>query len=297
MIPAILFAVGVSTFFVGRTRYKTTAPDGAVLIRTWRVMRYAMANRGGPPVEHWLDRSKGIPGAEWTDKFVEELQRTLKACQVFLFYPFYWALYGNMSDNFINQGINMSRPSWLGPEQLNLINSLVLVISIPIFDAYIFPYLRRKGMRLGPITRITIGFLIVVSGFVYVTILQQVLYSTGPYYNFANWNKSMGPPVNDLSVWWQMPPYAFIAISEIFASASGLEFAFKKAPVELKSVVMSLFLLTNCGGSLIGMLLAPLSKDPYLVILFAVQSAVLLVVTGVFWILFRKLDDVEDTDI
>jgi len=292
MIPAVLFAVGVTIFFIGRRRYVAKPPDGSVLINTWHCLRYAMTHRG-PIVDHWLDNAKGVPGVGWDDTFVEELKRTLKACQVFLFYPFYWALYANMSDNFINQGINMRRPSWLGPEQLNLINSLVLVLSIPLFDSYIFPFARRFGMRLGPITRITIGFLIVVGGFVYVTILQQVLYSTGPFYDFSKWDKSMGPPVNDLSVWWQMPPYAVIAISEIFASATGLEFAFKQAPTKLKSVVMSLFLLTNCGGSLIGMILAPLSKDPYLVILFAVQSAVLLVVSGIFWLVFRKLDDVD----
>jgi len=293
MIPAILFAIGVTAFVFGRSRYIMSPPEGVVIIRTWKLMVYAIRNRGGPRVDHWLDRAKGVPGVDWNDTFVDEVKRTLKACQVFLFYPFYWALYGNMSDNFVNQGINLQRPSWLGPEQLNLINSLVLVISIPFFDAYFFPIMRRRGFRLGPITRITIGFLIVVSGFIYVTILQQVLYNTGPFYNFANYKKSMGPPVNNLSVWWQMPPYAFIAISEIFASVTGLEFAYKQAPVELKSVVMALFLLTNCGGSLIGLALAPLSKDPYMVILFAVQSAVLLVVTGIFWILFRKLDNVE----
>jgi len=292
LIPACLFAVGVVVFFLGRARYVTKAPDGTVLIRTYRILRYAASTRG-EPVEHWLDRAKGVPGAEWSDKFVDELKRTLQACAVFIFYPFYWALYNNMSDNFINQGINMRRPDWLGPEQLNLINSLVLVVSIPLFDRVIFPFLRARGFRLGPITRITLGFLIVVSGFIYVTVLQIVLYNTGPFYNFSTWTKDQGEPINDLAVWWQMPPYAIIAISEIFASATGLEFAFKRAPVELKSVVMSLFLLTNCGGALIGMGLAPLSKDPYMVTLFAVQTIVLVIATAVFWFLFRKLDDDE----
>jgi len=132
-------------------------------------------------------------------------------------------------------------------------------------------------------------------GFIYVTVLQAVLYNTGPWYNFTDLT-GLPPntdPVNDLAVWWQMPPYAVIAISEIFASATGLEFAFKQAAPELKSIVMALFLLTNCGGSLIGMFLAIWSFDPYFVTVFAVQTAMLAVITVIFYFLFRKLDDVE----
>jgi len=99
--------------------------------------------------------------------------------------------------------------------------------------------------------------------------------------------------MNDLSIWWQMPPYAIIAISEIFSSATGLEFAFKFATPELKSTVMALFLLTNCGGSIIGILTAPLSKDPYMVTLLASQTGIMAVIAVIFYYLFRHLDDVD----
>jgi len=293
MVPAIVFVIGIIVFASGRSKYIGGGADGTVLKKTWGCMRYAMRNKGGAPVTHWLDRSK-VPGQLWDDVFVDDLKRTLKACSVFLFYPFYWALYSNMSDNFINQGINMKRPDWLGPEQLNVVNSLVLVLTIPIFDQFIFPRLRKAGFRLGPIARITIGFAIVVLGFVYVTILQDKLYKTGPWYNFTDLTGLKEKyPVNDISVWWQLPPYIVIAISEIFASATGLEFAYKQAPPDLKSIVMALFLLTNCGGSLIGMLLAIWSKDPLFVDVFAVQTALMAVMGTIFWFLFRKLDDDE----
>lgn len=187
----------------------------------------------------------------------------------------------------------MKRPDWLTPENLSIINPLVLVVSIPIFDQFFFPMMRRMGFRLGPIARITTGFWIVIIGFIYATILQHMLYKSGPYYDFQNVPADVKEPINDFSVWWQMPPYAFIAWSEVFASATGLEFAFKRAAPELKSIVMSLYLLTNCGGSLIGLFLAPISKDPYMVILFGSQTAALAVVSVVFWFMFRKLDDDE----
>jgi dipeptide/tripeptide permease len=37
----------------------------------------------------------------------------------------------------------------------------------------------------------------------------------------------------------------------------------------MKSFIMSLFLLTSAGGSVLGMLVAPWAKDPYLVWMYA----------------------------
>ncbi|RKP26562.1 hypothetical protein SYNPS1DRAFT_27753 [Syncephalis pseudoplumigaleata] len=168
-----------------------------------------------------------------------------------------------------------------------------IVIAVPLFDSFIFPFLRRRGLRLGPITRITIGFTIVTIGFVYASVLGRILYNSGPYYDYAHIKNPDGDLQNDLSIWWQFPPYIAIAISEIFASATGLEFAYKRASPELKSIVMSLFLLTNCGGSLIGLALATLSADPYIVILLAVETSIMAVFTVIFYFCFRHLDNEE----
>ncbi|KAI9229405.1 MAG: POT family-domain-containing protein [Piptocephalis tieghemiana] len=295
MIPAIVFFFGIVAIILGRKKYVTKNPNGTVLRKVIRCIRYARKNKSKlAPGAYWLDAAKGQgPDGEWDDLFVDGLGRSIQACKVFLFYPFYWALYGNMQDNFINQGVNLKRPSWLGPEQLNLVNSIVLIICIPLFDRFFFPVMRRFGFKLGPIVRITIGFTICTLGFVYVTVLQNALYNTGPYYNFQDLTglPKGEDPVNDISVWLQVPPYIFIAISEIFASATGLEYAFKQAPSEMKSLVLALFLFTNCGGSLIGLILSIWSKDPNFVYVFGIQTGILGVMTIIFYFVFRKFDN------
>ncbi|KAJ1719300.1 hypothetical protein LPJ61_006335 [Coemansia biformis] len=289
MIPAIAFFVGIIAFMVGTKKYVKKQPQGTVLVKVWRCMRYARKNRRQGQ-KHWLDGALGAEGQEWNDEFVIGLQRSLSACKVFLFYPFYWALYGNMSDNFINQGMTMKRPDWLSVDQLNLVNSLVLIIAIPLFDNLIFPLFRRMGLRMGPIARITTGFVIVVCGFIYVTVLQKIIYTKGPYYDFTGPNVPVGA-VNDISVWYQIVPYAAVGISEIFASVTGLEFAYNQAPAELKSILTSLFLFTNCGGALIGMILAIWGGDPDVLYVFAAETAILGVLAGVFYFCFRHYDD------
>ncbi|KAI8872626.1 PTR2-domain-containing protein, partial [Ramicandelaber brevisporus] len=292
-LPAGMFAVGLIVVFLGRKNYYMKPVTGSVFTQVGKVFAYAFRNRKNRAKGvSFLDGARDATGPEvtWDNQFIDDLKNTIDACKVFAFYPVYWALYNNMSDAFIVQSMHMSRPSWLSSDQLNVANSLVIVIAIPIIDRIIFPFLRGTcGLRLGPITRISIGFAICVSAFIYASVLQSFVYKTGPYYDFT------GPDVtddsaNDISVWIQLPPYILIGISEIFASVTGLEFAFKRAPYSMKSIVMALFLFTSCLGSLIGMILAIWSYDPLFTNIFAAQSALLAVEGIAFYFLFRKYD-------
>ncbi|KAJ2749519.1 hypothetical protein GGI19_005618, partial [Coemansia pectinata] len=111
----------------------------------------------------------------------------------------------------------------------------------------------------------------------------------GPYYDFTGPDVPVGA-TNDISVWFQIVPYAAVAISEIFASVTGLEFAFSQAPAELKSVLTAVFLFTNCGGALIGLILAIWGGDPQVLYVFAAETAVLGVMSVVFYFCFRHYD-------
>ncbi|KAF9391267.1 peptide transporter ptr2 [Podila verticillata] len=302
MIPVIVFVIGITIFAAGRTKYYDRPPNGSILGKTYRCIAYAFRHRNNRPAgTHWIQAARTeVDGThEWNNQFVEDIERTYHACKVFMIYPMYWALYNNMSDNFVNMGINMSRPDWLTPEMLSFVNSLVIVIFIPIFDIVIFPILRKAGFKLGPIARITTGFVIVSCCFIYVTVLQHFVYQSPPYYNFTGNTPSGGTVdlpeeikdrINEISIWTQLPAYIFIGISEIFASATGLEFAFRSATVELKSVVMSIFLATNAFGSLIGMILAIWSNDPNFVYLYAAQASVMFILTAFFAWRFMHLD-------
>ncbi|KAF9207935.1 peptide transporter ptr2 [Haplosporangium sp. Z 27] len=305
MIPTIAFVVGIIIFALGRPTYYDRPPRGNILGLTARCIIYAFKHRNNRPEgTHWIQAASSKDGShEWDNKFVNDLEKTYHACKVFLVYPVYWALYNNMNDNFVNMAVNMTRPSWLQPEQLSFVNSAVIVIFIPILDVIVFPLLRKAGFKLGPINRIVIGFSIVTFCFVYVAVLQHFLYMSGPYYNFTGKdphdpNHTIILPedkttmVNTMTIWTQLPAYILIGISEIFASATGLEFAFKSAATELKSVVMALFLATNAFGALIGMILAIWSNDPKFVYVYGAQAGAMFIVTIFFAWRFSHLDNI-----
>jgi POT family proton-dependent oligopeptide transporter len=109
--------------------------------------------------------------------------------------------------------------------------------------------------------------------------------------------------------------YILIAVSEIFASITGLEYAFTKAPKNMRSLVMSVFLFMTAISSALGeafvckshayriffhrltfsiFFCSALSADPLLVWNYG-SMGVLAAIAGIlFWLSVRKLDAQED---
>jgi POT family proton-dependent oligopeptide transporter len=58
-----------------------------------------------------------------------------------------------------------------------------------------------------------------------------------------------------LSVLWQTWPYVVVTLAEVLVSTTGLEFAFREAAPEMKSLIMSFWLLTVAVGNLFTALL------------------------------------------
>ena len=78
------------------------------------------------------------------------------------------------------------------------------------------------------------------------------------------------------------------------ASITSLEYAFTKAPKNMRSLVMAFGLFMTAFAAAIGQALVGLSADPLLVWNYAVV-AILAFIGGVcFWIQYRELDRRED---
>lgn len=111
-------------------------------------------------------------------------------------------------------------------------------------------------------------------------IVQHLIYANEPDDTSKQYNK--------ITVAWQIPAYVFIALSEIFASITGLEYAFTQAPPTMKSIVMSLFLFTSSIGSILNIALVPVSVDPKILWMYA-ALAIQACVSGIlFFFIFRN---------
>lgn len=180
------------------------------------------------------------------------------------------------------------------------IDPFAVICFIPLMDRYAYPFLRRRGYAMQPITRITFGFLLAAVAMAYAAFLQHVIYGSEPCFDAPSacaealrpGGSSYEP--NHVHVVLQTPAYLVMAVSEILASVTGLEYAFMKAPASMKSFIMALYLLTTALGAMIGGLISPLARDPLLVGLYGGLAVACLVTAGVFWRAFKRYNEMED---
>ena len=311
-LPTAMFSITPFVLYFGRNRYIRSPPTGSVLGQAIRIWRQAMKGRWSwNPVrlvknatadDFWESAkpSNFVKGERpsWVtfdDQWVDEVKRGFKACAVFLWFPLWWLTYNQLNNNLTSQAATMSTHG-LPNDVLSNLDPFALIICIPIVDRLLYPALRRAGINFSPVKRIAWGFGLGSAAMIWSAVVQHYIYKTNPCgYHVSSCEDADGNAiVSPLNVWIQTGSYVLIAFSEIFASITGLEYAFTKAPKNMRSLVMSVFLFMSAISSAIGEAFVPLSTDPVLVWNYGV-IAVLSAVSGViFWFQFRHLDAQDD---
>ncbi|KAI9675580.1 MAG: peptide transporter ptr2 [Caeruleum heppii] len=294
LLPMLLFVIGFCVLVVGRKKYVVRPPKGSVIFHAFRAIWIGVLNRGNldvakPSYQDEYGRKYKTP---WDDIFIEEIKRALVACKVFVFFPIYWVTDSQMINNFVSQAGTMQLHG-IPNDIMQNIDPITIIIFIPILDRIGYPLLRKAGIKFKPITRITWGFILGSLAMGYAAIVQELIYTSPPCYRFPS-SKTCAAGGNQVHVAVQTPAYLLIGISEIFASITGLEYAFTKAPPSMKSFVMSMFLLTTAFGSMLGIALSPTAKDPRLVWLYTGLAVSAMVAAAAFWLLYNRYNATED---
>ncbi|GAD96223.1 hypothetical protein ATEG_08696 [Paecilomyces variotii No. 5] len=214
----------------------------------------------------------------WDDSFAAQTRYAVLACRLFVFFPIYWAAEGLFSITMIIQAGQM-RDHGIPNDLLQNISTLAVLLIIPLFEWLLFPFLQRLNVSVGVINRITMGFVIAGVAMAYASFLQHVIYSTGPCYEHPRCESSVVdgvPHGNHTSVLFQIPTHILMSMANVLVSVSGFQYAYEIAPLDLKSFVQSLYMLTLAIGSVLGGLFIPAVFDPAMLWLFVVLAFILL---------------------
>ncbi|KAJ5138146.1 hypothetical protein N7526_004379 [Penicillium atrosanguineum] len=310
LLPTIMFCLCPTVLFLCKSNYKLHPPTGSVYSKAFRLWKLAMTGRwslnplrlfqstpGSGDFWHNVKPSQlGANKPEWMtfdDEWVDEVRRGFKACKVFLWYPLYWLAYNQMLNNLTSQAATMHLGG-VPNDIINNLNPFALIIFIPIFDRLVYPGLRRMGYNFTPLKRITAGFFVAGCSMIVATVTQYYIYKQGPCGNQANYCLEVEGKQTNISVWVQTLTYVLGGISEIFASVTSLEYAFTKAPRNMRSLVQAVALFMNAISAAIGQALVGLSADPLLVWNYGVVAILAFVGCAGFWLTNYKLDREED---
>ena len=130
------------------------------------------------------------------------------------------------------------------PSQIPSLNPIIVMLLIPIWAYTIEPALKKIGIVLTPLKKMSLGMALASLSFVAVALLQARIEAN---------------PAQSIPVLWQFIPYFIITLSEVLVSITGLEFAYSQAPLRMKSTVMGFWLLTVAFGNVLVAVLARFS--------------------------------------
>ncbi|KAI5202111.1 PTR2-domain-containing protein [Aureobasidium subglaciale] len=299
LLPTILFVVAPTILFFMRKSYILTPPTGSILSKFFHMLHFTWKNRQGK--FNWDVAKPSNVAVEsrpvwmtYDDAWVEEVKRGIKACKVFLFLPLFFLAYNQMTGNLTSQAAVLQL-NGVPNDIIQNLNPISIVLMIPLLDRVIYPGLQKIGWKFTPIKRMTLGFFFAAASMIAAAVMQHYIYKLSPCGKHASDPDCIEENgVAPINVWAQIIPYVFIGIAEIFTNVTSLEYAYAKAPANMKSLVMSINLFMSAFASAIGQAFTPLSQDPLLVWNYTIIT-ILAFLGGVgFWWCFRDLDADED---
>lgn len=181
----------------------------------------------------------------------EGISALLRLALLYLFVAFFWCLYDQTSTSWVTQAEKMDRYSptlsafirgfslglvspkedVIAAEQVQAVNPLLIMLLIPLFNFAIYPAVDRF-FKLTPLRKVGIGFLLTLASFLLVYMLDLQL--------------ARGERVH---VGWQLLAFVIMTSGEVMVSITVLEYSYTQAPPALKSIVMSLNMLSVSLGN------------------------------------------------
>lgn len=215
-----------------------------------------------------LDMAKIRFGGKYPEAAVEDVKILGNIVCVFFSLVPYWILYFQMQTTFLVQGLHMrleeSKGNETSPREvvtfsmpaawLTLFDICFLLMFIPLMDRLIYPFLDSRNIQIPLVVRMVIGMF-----FATVAMVCAGSVETYRLNIFNDKNETITQVIGntsyyaaDMWIFWQIPQYSLIGLSEVFASVAGLEFAYRLAPRSMQSIVMGIFYFFTGVGSFLG---------------------------------------------
>ncbi|KAF4760104.1 hypothetical protein HAV15_006823 [Penicillium sp. str.  len=270
---------------LGHKHFIRHSPTSNIMPQICAALRYGIASGfkmdAAKPDAQLHQHGRQVP---WADSFIEEIKRR------FLF-PIHWLCYNQIFSNLISQAGQMVTYG-IPNDMMKIAGPISGIIIAPIVQKGLYPYVTKRRISFGPIARMTVGFIFLTLSMVYTTVIQMLIYQAGPCYDAplpcAASNGDTVP--NQVSVFLQVPTYFGGGLAEVFCLTTGTEYAYNHAPKSMKTLVQAIWLAMAGVGTCLALAFTPLTKDPHLVMMYAILTGLLGGAIILLWILFRSLD-------
>ncbi len=219
-IPGVLMLIATIVFYMGNKKYIAIPPRG---LQEYKKEIFSPAGK------------KAIKSLSF----------------LYLFIAMFWALYDQTGSSWVLQADKMDTSVNLGfvkftllPSQIQAINPILVMLMIPIFTYFIYPWI-NKIYKLTAVRKIIIGLFLAAGSFVLIAMAEALLQS-GVH----------------VGIIWQFWAYVIITAAEVMVSITGLEFSYTQSPNGMKSFVMGMWLMAVSLGNAFTALINGLIGEP-----------------------------------
>ncbi|KAI4097054.1 MAG: hypothetical protein LQ339_006848 [Xanthoria mediterranea] len=254
------------------------------------------AARSGWKLDHGKQSYQTGATVPWSDQFVDELKRGLMACRVIVSYLIFYLCVNQMFNNLVSQAGQMNLHG-VPNDMIQAFSGVACILLGPGIQS-LYSFLARRRIAFGPIARIAVAFFFCGGAMAYAAGVQKLIYNTPPCYDRPRAcpaaDDDDGRLPNDISVWVQVPVYFILAVAEILGFVTASEYAYSKAPRDMKTIVQALVQLTACVGSGLGMALSPVARDPDVLVMYASIAGVMVLAAVLFYWRFARYDEMDE---
>ncbi len=241
-VPGIAMGLATFVFWLGTPKYTRVPPasqsrSAGFMQVAWFALTHQAQRQPG---RHFWDAAR----RRFNDAEVDAARSVGPILVIFALIPVFWALFDQTFSTWVLQGAQM-KPYFLGsykvgPEQMLAVNPVLVMILVPVLTLGVYPLLGRWAT---PLRRMSVGMFVAAGSFLIVAAIQRRIDADG-----------------QLSVLWQIVPYIVLTTAEVLVSTTGLEFAFREAAPQMKSIIMGFWLLTVAAGNLLVPLITNIAR-------------------------------------
>ncbi|CAH0578083.1 unnamed protein product [Chrysodeixis includens] len=179
-VPGILMIVSIIFFVAGKRLYVIKKPAGNILGSVASCIGYAVAKAfksSKDKRDHWLDRADD----KYDKNLIDDVKALLRVLVLFIPLPLFWALFDQQGSRWTFQADRMDQEigSWtLKADQMQVLNPLLILVFIPLFEVAIYPFLTWAKMVKKPLHKMIWGGMLAALAFVISGLVELSLLPT-----------------------------------------------------------------------------------------------------------------------
>ncbi|CAG0912208.1 unnamed protein product [Notodromas monacha] len=173
-VPAVLMVVALVLFVLGKSMYTIREPEGNMVVEVSKCIGHAVSRKiksSEPKKEHWLDYADD----RFSKDLISDIKAVMKVLTLYIPLPIFWTLFDQQGSRWTLQATRMdgrlSDSFTLKPDQMQVVNPLLILGLIPLFESVLYPLFHKIGVLKRPLQKMVVGMILAgaafaVSGFV-----------------------------------------------------------------------------------------------------------------------------------